>query len=466
MKKNVFFILSLCLAIKGYSQCQSVIYPSNINVNNDENTCGAIVNYDAPFILDTCSSVGYFEDFELGFSDWTTGSYNTLNNWTIQNETGVGTLLNSKMLGVPHSGNYAYGGKEYSFIQSPIFNTVGGGEFSFDYFVNNEPAVHDQEIVEISFDGGVNWSQLVASQLPNNEFSVQSLSLTISDLQGSLTTMVRFTYNTVDACCGAQDGFFVDNVKFEKNNTNTIQLLSGLSSGSIFPIGVTNEVYLVNSDTVSFLVTVNSTHNSTQTISICYGENITIGMNNYYTSGIYTDTLSTVFGCDSIVTTNLLVKNSIDTTLYVDESLIIANEVNATYQWINCSVMNTPIAGANYREFLVNSSGNYAVIISKDGCTKTSSSVNVMSVGVEDISDKNEIEVYPNPFIDNITITIPQTNNNTSILIFDVSGKEVYHNNKINTLTTKLDLSSFSSGIYFVRSNNGEEQQLIKLIKH
>src|SRR5690606_4947175 len=106
-----------------------------------------------------------------------------------------------------------------SFIKSPVFSTVGGGDFTFDFFVNNEPAVHDQEIVEISFDGGLTWSQLLGTQLPNNEFSVQSARFTISDADGSSSTMVRFTYNTVDACCGAQDGFFIDNVRFKQNNT-------------------------------------------------------------------------------------------------------------------------------------------------------------------------------------------------------------------------------------------------------
>lgn len=469
MKKYIFFILSLCLAVKGYTQCQSVIYSSNINVNNDENTCGAVVNYVTPFILDTCTLVGFFEDFELGYSGWTKGSYNTLINWAVQNETGVGTPLNSNMFGVPHSGNYAFGGKEYSYIQSPVFSTVGGGEFSFDFFVNNEPAVHDQEIVEISFDGGITWNFLVENQLPNNEFSVQSTSFPISASDGSVTTIVRFTYNTVDACCGAQDGFFIDNVRFEKNNTSTIQLLSGLGSGSIFPIGNTTEVYQVsdgvNNDTISFSVTVNSTHHSTQTLSICFGESISVGPNIYTTTGLYYDTLSTSFGCDSVVTTNLLVKNSIDTTLFIDDRLIMSNEVNASYQWLSCTITNTPINGANDREFIANENGNYAVVISKEGCEKISTSVTIMSVGVDELKNNNGVLVYPNPFVDNIKLVFDKLENNASISIYDVSGKELYHYNKINTLTTKLDLSSFSSGIYFVRSNNGEEQQLIKLIK-
>ena len=462
-------MLSLCLAVKGYTQCQSVIYPSNINVNNDENTCGAVVNYVTPFILDTCSTSGFYENFESGFSGWNTGAYNTLNNWTIQDLSGAETPLGSNMFGVPHSGNYAYGGKEYSYIQSPEFSTVGGGNFTFDFFVNNEPAVHDQEIVEISFDGGITWNFLVENQLPNNEFTVQSVSFPISASDGSVTTIVRFTYNTVDACCGAQDGFFIDNVRFEKNNTSIIQLLSGLGSGSMFPIGNTTEVYQisdgVNNDTISFSVTVNSTHHLSQTLSICFGESISVGTNIYTTSGLYHDTLTTSFGCDSVVTTNLLVKNSIDTTLIVEESLITANEINAAYQWINCSEMNTPIVGANFREFQVNSSGNYAVIISKEGCEKISTSVTIMSVGVDELKNNNGVMVYPNPFVDNIKLVFDKLENNASISIFDVSGKELYQMDKINALITELDLSSFSSGIYFVKSYNGEEQQLIKLIK-
>lgn len=462
-------MLSLCLVINGYSQCQSVIYPSNINVNNDENTCGAVVNYVTPFILDTCSNNTFYENFESGFSGWNTGAYNTLNNWTIQDLSGAETPLGSNMFGVPHSGNYAFGGKEYSYIQSPVFSTVGGGEFSFDFFVNNEPAVHDQEIVEISFDGGTTWNQLVVNQLPNNEFSVQSTSFPISASDGSVTTMVRFTYNTVDACCGAQDGFFIDNVRFEKNNTSTIQLLSGLGSGSIFPIGNTTEVYQVsdgvNNDTISFSVTVNSTHHLTQTLSICFGESISVGTNIYTTSGLYHDTLTTSFGCDSVVTTNLFVKNSIDTTLFIDDRLIMSNEVNASYQWLSCTITNTPISGANDREFIANENGNYAVVISKEGCEKISTSVTIMSVGVDELKNNNGVMVYPNPFVDNIKLVFDKLENNTSISIFDVSGKELYQMNKINALITELDLSSFSSGIYFVKSYNGKEQQLTKLIK-
>ena len=44
----------------------------------------------------------------------------------------------------------------------------------FDYFVNNEPAFHDKEIVEISFDGGSTWNQYLVKSL-SSEVNKHSL---------------------------------------------------------------------------------------------------------------------------------------------------------------------------------------------------------------------------------------------------------------------------------------------------
>lgn len=467
MKKITTFILSLLIFTNGYTQCPVLVSPSNINISNDVNSCGAVVLYDEPFVIDTCSSIGFFEDFELGFSGWTTSSFNGINNWSIQDFSGAGTLLGSNMLGVPHAGNYAYGGTEHSYIQSPIFNTLGGGKISFDFFVNNEPSVHDQEMVQISYNGGVTWNQVMGNQLPNNEFNSQSTNIIVSVAEGSESTLLRFIYNTVDACCGAQDGFFVDNVKFEKNTLS--QLISGLGSGSVFPIGISTEVYEVingeNIDTILFTITVNSTHNSTQNLIICYGETVSVGLNNYSNSGTYFDTLATILGCDSVLTTNLLVKNNIDTTLFIDDRLIVSNEMNADYQWITCSSSNLWINGEINREYVANTDGNFAVIITKDGCTKTSSIANIMSVAVAENKIANIVKYYPNPVIDKVTIELNHFISNTSISIVDITSKELFKIDEIVTTQVELDLSSFSSGIYFVKIGYTKKQEILKLVK-
>jgi hypothetical protein len=203
MKKITLLSLALFLATIGFPQYSIIGSPNNITSINDS------------------ISEGYFEDFESGGQDWTKGSYSSFENWNIQGVSGTGVSLGSNMMGVPHSGNYSFGGAEHSFIQSPIINTISGGVISFDFFVNNEPAFHDKEFVEISFDGGITWNQLIGDQLTNDAQNVQTISFNISESEGSSNTLLRFTYDTVDACCGAQDGFFIDNVKFEKENIAT-----------------------------------------------------------------------------------------------------------------------------------------------------------------------------------------------------------------------------------------------------
>jgi gliding motility-associated-like protein len=59
---------------------------------------------------------------------------------------------------------------------------------------------------------------------------------------------------------------------------------------------------------ITTTLTVNPIFSSVQTRSICQGESIIVGTNSYNTTGTYIDTLNTLSGCDSIITTNLIVR--------------------------------------------------------------------------------------------------------------------------------------------------------------
>ena len=63
--------------------------------------------------------------------------------------------------------------------------------------------------------------------------------------------------------------------------------------------------------TVTTNLTVNPAATGSQTATVCAGSCVTVGSNTYCTTGIYTDVLSTLAGCDSIVTTNLTVSPAI-----------------------------------------------------------------------------------------------------------------------------------------------------------
>ncbi|MGL5889993.1 MAG: DUF4832 domain-containing protein [Bacteroidia bacterium] len=73
-------------------------------------------------------------------------------------------------------------------------------------------------------------------------------------------------------------------------------------------------------------------------------------------------------------------------------------------------------------------------------------------------------KVYPNPATDNITIYIPETNTfPTTIELFDALGRSIFvvYNAEENT---KLDLSTISSELIFVRIVNAQRSETIKVI--
>ena len=53
-------------------------------------------------------------------------------------------------------------------------------------------------------------------------------------------------------------------------------------------------------------------------LELCFGESFTVGSNAYVSTGNYTDVLQTTFGCDSVVTTNLIVHPFYTTTNSID----------------------------------------------------------------------------------------------------------------------------------------------------
>ena len=86
-------------------------------------------------------------------------------------------------------------------------------------------------------------------------------------------------------------------------------------------------------------LTVNARKSVTIDISICEGEFYFVAGANQTTSGIYTDSLHTQFGCDSIITTNLIVHSKPNPALGQDrglcagQSLILNPGAFTSYEW-------------------------------------------------------------------------------------------------------------------------------------
>jgi len=86
---------------------------------------------------------------------------------------------------------------------------------------------------------------------------------------------------------------------------------------------------------------------------------------------------------------------------------------------------------------------------------------------IEDITSVEAIEttanVYPNPFVDFVTITAE--NIIESIVISTVEGKIVLVENTVNTLQTNLDISDLSKGMYVVTVKTILGAQQLSVVK-
>ncbi len=95
----------------------------------------------------------------------------------------------------------------------------------------------------------------------------------------------------------------------------------------------------------------------------------------FNSSGIKTDTIPNMAGCDSIITINLTV-TTVDITTTMVDNLITSNATGATYQWINCSNMNSIIVGETNQNYTITDTDSYAVVVTQNSCSDTSSCVN------------------------------------------------------------------------------------------
>jgi len=213
-------------------------------------------------------------------------------------------------------------------------------------------------------------------------------------------------------------------------------------------------------------LTVLQSNNTSQNINLCYGQSLIVGNDTYNQSGIYQNVLINANGCDSIITTTLIVD-----TLQAEISLsgpsvaAINYPTNATFQWLDCSNNFTSIIGETSSLLTPIINGNYAVIVSNSGCSDTSNCISFVTVALSNPDNELNVKCYPNPTSENFTIEISNLLNIQSFKLLDNLGRQIIAG-KIDQKKTILDLKGFSTGIYILQiHDNLNNQKNIKRVK-
>ena len=152
----------------------------------------------------------------------------------------------------------------------------------------------------------------------------------------------------------------------------------------------------------------------------------------------------------------------IDISVAQNNNELTANEINATYQWIDCST-NMPIPGETNEVFTASAEGSYAVEISKNGCMSTSTCYVIASLSVND-NMFNDVLIYPNPTKDLVNLNFGKNYDNISVELADIHGKVIYIHKYKNTDVVELSINA-ASGLYFLNLIADDKKSVHKIVK-
>ncbi len=182
-----------------------------------------------------------------------------------------------------------------------------------------------------------------------------------------------------------------------------------------------------------------------QTDTICQGESIIFGSQTLSLAGVYTDTIPSNLSCDSVITFDLKTK-SVDNSILIHQDTIWAVDTSLTYAWIDCNNMFRIIPGATERYYVPFVSTSYAVIVSNGECTDTSDCVN-FTVGLDE-RKSSQIDVYPNPFSDKISIEYQGFGEIESLKLINPAGQVILEKRHLNQNNIEINMEDLPFGVY------------------
>ncbi|MEL6733298.1 MAG: T9SS type A sorting domain-containing protein [Bacteroidota bacterium] len=141
---------------------------------------------------------------------------------------------------------------------------------------------------------------------------------------------------------------------------------------------------------------------------------------------------------------------SLDTAISTVPGGIEADLADATYQWFACGIENTRLEGDTNKIFLPTQTGDYGVLLSKDGCTLPTACQNFITTDVRP-TWKATIRLYPNPVVDLLNMTSEFTWSDVLVTIVDTKGKVIWYQAYRDWQNSQVDVSDWAEGAYIVR---------------
>lgn len=478
---------------------------------------------------ETITEFTWIEGFEDGISCWQVGGSSAGQTWNLVSEGNHIDFANSAYF--PFAGNYmmqfnafnyTYGG--FGTLISPKIDLSENRTLSFMYHTFGEQTVFDFDMFEEYPDDQDMWWNPAEERVEvyiSSDATLENATLltTVNGYSNSvgwqnetITIPAQeedFSYIIFKAIYAGGYNMAIDNVLisefggdyepvFITIDTFTCQGNNITINESEYSLSGTYQITISHEDDADTIITLNLTVNPTY--SITFEETINEG-ETYYNhgfnanaTGVYTQNLQTVNGCDSILTLNLTVVGetpnpvtiTVDTTVCQGEIVVLGgNEystsgnysfesndttyslslvVNPTYNIVINDSLEEGKTYTNYG-FNVSTAGTYTQNLQTvNGCDSIVTLELSSFVGINDYN-KLVFSVAPNPAKDFFIVNIESINSDVKLELSDISGRvlrsELITNGE-NSI--RVERGNLPSGIYMLRLSCEGQHQTRKLI--
>lgn len=374
------------------------------------------------------------------------------------------------------TGNYSveikYGGS------SPYSGYVSCSSSSDTIFISNQHLIYFTQQAEIC-DGGI--YELPDGIIVNQPGSYVSIVPATTGCDSSITTILNVNSipilsisATAILCFGGSSQVVVSasGGVGPYSGTGTFSQLAGTASYVIMDAnGCSSDSSLTIGEPTQVIA------NAGNSISLCPGSSAIIGGNPSGTGGSGTLTYEWFPAADlsSAINSNPTATPGISTdyTLIVTDSngcldssivsITVGTNVTPVIQQIGDTLFalasgvnyewwfnGALLVSGNYPYIVATVSGNYQVVFFDSlGCSGTSIITPIIITNIKEQDIIDEINIFPNPAYDNITLELPANLKEVICSIYDLSGRKIF-NYKLAEVRNKISVADLSAGGYLI----------------
>ena len=185
-------------------------------------------------------------------------------------------------------------------------------------------------------------------------------------------------------------------------------------------------------------------------------------------SGSYDLTITDANNCSVIENYTVGAPASLTAAVTASQTYILNTSVSGgtppySYSWVEQT--QTGVVLGTSSSYVVGSNGTYYVLVTDaNNCTSQSNSTTYLETGIFDLDNSIALNIYPNPFRNEMTIDFGQRISKGIVKIVDAYGKVIERHEILDTDKYIIKRTNKATGVYFMEIEIGKTKLNSKII--